>query len=94
MTLTKPDLAPGVITGKKLMEVLEYARENKFALPAVNVVGSNSINAALEAARQAKSILMIQFSNGGAHFNSGKFLLSVKQNFILFLFKQSSLFKS
>ena len=74
MSLPKPKLEPGVLTGKKLMEVLAYAKENNFAFPAVNVVSSNSINAALEASRQAKSIIMIQFSNGGAHFQAGKFL--------------------
>lgn len=74
MSTVKPKLEPGVITGKKLMDVLAYAKENEFAFPAVNVVGSNSINAALEAARQAKSVIMIQFSNGGALFNAGKFL--------------------
>lgn len=74
MTLAKPKLEPGVITGEKLYEVLTYAKANNFALPAVNVVGSNSMNSALEAAREAKSVLMIQLSNGGAHFNAGKFL--------------------
>jgi len=61
MSLSKPKLEPGVITGKKLLEVLEYAKENKFAFPAVNVIGSNTINAALEAAKEAKSVIMIQF---------------------------------
>jgi len=74
MSLSKPKLEPGVITGKKLLEVLEYAKENKFAFPAVNVIGSNTINAALEAAKEAKSVIMIQFSNGGALFNAGKML--------------------
>ncbi len=70
----KPVLEPGILTGDKLIEVLEYAKANKFAFPAVNVIGSSSINAALQAAKDAKSIIMIQFSNGGAHFNAGKFL--------------------
>ena len=74
MSLSKPQLKPGVITGEKLLEVLEYAKENKFAFPAVNVIGSNTINAALEAAKEAKSVIMIQFSNGGALFNAGKSL--------------------
>ncbi len=71
MSLQKPKLEPGVITGEKLLEVLEYAKENKFAFPAVNVIGSNTINASLEAAKEAKSVIMIQFSNGGAVFNAG-----------------------
>jgi fructose-bisphosphate aldolase, class II len=72
--MLKPNLKPGVLTGEKLMEVLQYAQENDFAFPAVNVIGSNTINAAIQAAKEAKSIIMIQFSNGGAHFNAGKFL--------------------
>jgi len=70
----RPVLEPGVITGSKLVEVLEYAKKEGFAFPAVNVIGSSSVNAALQAAKEAKSILMIQFSNGGAHFNAGKSL--------------------
>ncbi|HDR03885.1 MAG TPA: class II fructose-bisphosphate aldolase [Candidatus Marinimicrobia bacterium] len=72
--MSKPILEPGVLTGQKLFEVLQYAQENDFAFPAVNVIGSNTINAAIQAAKEAKSIIMIQFSNGGAHFNAGKFL--------------------
>lgn len=69
---TKPVIEPGVLSGAKLMEVLNYAQANNFAFPAVNVIGSSSINAAIQAAKAAKSIIMIQFSNGGAHFNAGK----------------------
>lgn len=76
----KPILEPGVITGSKLMEVLQYAKKNKFAFPAVNVIGSSSINASLQAAKEAKSILMIQFSNGGAHFNAGKYMDNTNQH--------------
>lgn len=63
---------PGVVTGSDLQYILKVAKENKFALPAVNVVGSSSINAVLEAAKVANSPVMIQFSNGGAVFNAGK----------------------
>ncbi|MBT0878724.1 class II fructose-bisphosphate aldolase [Campylobacter sp. RM9333] len=63
---------PGVIYGKDLERVYAYAKENKFAIPAVNVVGTNSINAALKAAREANSPIIIQFSNGGASFFAGK----------------------
>ncbi len=63
---------PGVITGKDLQEVFRIARENQFALPAVNVVGSNSVNGVMEAARQVKAPVIIQLSNGGAAFYAGK----------------------
>lgn len=62
----------GVITGKDLQAVFQIAKQNSFAIPAVNVVGSSSINAALEAAAKAKSPIIIQFSNGGGAFNAGK----------------------
>jgi len=68
----KSSLKPGVVTGPQLQTLLNFAQENNFALPAVNVVGSNSINAVLETAREVNSPVMIQFSNGGAHFNAGK----------------------
>jgi fructose-bisphosphate aldolase class II len=70
----KLSLKPGVISGKALLDVFEYAKANKFALPAVNVIGSSSANAALQSAKEAKSAVMIQFSNGGAVFNAGKYL--------------------
>ncbi|MBC8488564.1 MAG: class II fructose-bisphosphate aldolase [Bacteroidetes bacterium] len=63
---------PGFIAGDDLQKVLSIAKENQFALPAVNVVGSDSINAALEAAKQVNSPVIIQFSNGGASFYAGK----------------------
>jgi len=66
------NVKPGVVTGSDLQFIFEVAKENKFALPAVNVVGSSSINAIMEAAAQVNSPVMIQFSNGGAVFNAGK----------------------
>jgi fructose-bisphosphate aldolase class II len=65
---------PGVVTGDDVQEVFRIARANSFALPAVNVVGTDSINAVLEAAKEVNSPVIIQFSNGGAHFCAGKFL--------------------
>jgi fructose-bisphosphate aldolase class II len=62
----------GVVTGSDVQFIFEVAKENKFALPAVNVVGSSSVNAIMEAAKNANSPVMIQFSNGGAVFNAGK----------------------
>jgi fructose-bisphosphate aldolase class II len=63
---------PGVVTGTDLQYIFRVAQENKFALPAVNVIGSSSINAAMEAAKAANAPIIIQFSNGGAAFNAGK----------------------
>ncbi|HPE57687.1 MAG TPA: class II fructose-bisphosphate aldolase [Bacteroidales bacterium] len=63
---------PGVITGNDVKKVFEIAKRNHFALPAVNVVGTNSVNAVLEAAKKVNSPVIIQFSNGGAAFYAGK----------------------
>jgi len=62
----------GVATGNTVQEIFKLAKAKKFALPAVNVVGSNTINAVLETAKELNSPVIIQFSNGGAHFNAGK----------------------
>jgi len=63
---------PGVLYGEDVAKVFQIAKENKFALPAVNVVGSDSINGVLEAAAAVNSPVIIQFSNGGAAFTAGK----------------------
>ena len=70
----------GVITGNKVQEVFKLAKEKAFALPAVNVIGSNSINAVLETAAEMNSPVIIQFSNGGSQFNAGKGLANQNQN--------------
>ncbi len=62
----------GVATGKEVQAIFNYAKEKGFALPAVNVVGNNTVNAVLEAAAEAKGPVIIQFSSGGAQFNAGK----------------------
>jgi fructose-bisphosphate aldolase class II len=62
----------GVVTGSDLQFIFKVAQENNFAIPAVNVVGSSSVNAVIEAAVVANAPVMIQFSNGGAAFNAGK----------------------
>jgi fructose-bisphosphate aldolase class II len=67
-------VAPGVATGAAVQEIFRIARAGKFALPAVNVVGTNSVNAVLEAAKTVNSPVIIQFSNGGGVFYSGKAL--------------------
>jgi fructose-bisphosphate aldolase class II len=63
---------PGVITGSEVQELFKYAKEKGFAMPAVNVVGTNSVNAVLETAAEINSPMMIQFSNGGGVFYAGK----------------------
>jgi len=63
---------PGVLYGDTLIEFFEYAQEKGFALPAANVISSNSINAVLETAREVQSAVIIQFSNSGAAFMAGK----------------------
>ena len=70
---------PGVIFGDDLQEVFRIAKENQFALPAVNVVGTDSVNAAMEAAKKVNSPIIIQFSNGGASFYAGKGLSNENQ---------------
>jgi fructose-bisphosphate aldolase class II len=67
-------IGPGVVTGDALQYVFEIAKKNHFALPAVNVVGSNSVNGVMEAAKAVNSPVIIQFSNGGGLFYGGKSL--------------------
>ncbi|MEE6186835.1 Fructose-bisphosphate aldolase [Mycovorax composti] len=62
----------GVLYGEELEALYNDAKENNFALPAVNVVGTDSVNAVLETAAKVNSPVMIQFSNGGAQFYAGK----------------------
>ena len=69
----------GVLYGDEVTELLDYANEHNFAMPAVNVIGTNTINAALECARDVNSPIIIQFSNGGAYFNAGKGLSNEDQ---------------
>ena len=63
---------PGVLTGQEVTDLLNYANENNFAFPAVNVTSSSTVNAVIEAARDINSPVIIQFSNGGAAFMAGK----------------------
>lgn len=67
-----PAVKPGVVTGKDLFAILQYAKESKFAIPAVNCVTSSSVNSVLEAAAKAKAPVMVQVSNGGGVFFAGK----------------------
>ena len=70
---------PGVLFGKDLKKVLQIAKDNQFALPAVNVVNTNSVNAVIESAKEVNSPIMIQFSNGGGIFYAGKGLSNENQ---------------
>jgi len=72
-------MEPGVIFGQDVKKVFEIAKKNKFAIPAVNVVGTNSINGVMEAAQKANSPVIIQLSNGGASFYAGKSLSNENQ---------------
>lgn len=77
--MSSRQFSAGVISGQELQDLLNHANENNFALPAVNVVGTNSMNAVMETAREVNSPVMIQFSNGGATFNAGKGLSNEEQ---------------
>jgi fructose-bisphosphate aldolase class II len=71
--------ASGVVTGDGVSEIFRHANENNYALPAVNVVGTNSVNAVLETAKSVNSPVIVQFSNGGAIFYAGKSLSNANQ---------------
>lgn len=59
---------PGIKFGEELKDLLEYAKESEFALPAVNVINTSTANAVLETAKKVNSPVIVQFSNGGAQF--------------------------
>jgi fructose-bisphosphate aldolase class II len=73
------NIKPGVATGDQVQEIFNYAKEKGFALPAVNVIGSNTINGVLETAAKLNSPVIVQFSNSGAQFNAGKGLSNENQ---------------
>ncbi|MEN7546455.1 class II fructose-bisphosphate aldolase [Rapidithrix thailandica] len=75
----KVSFESGVITGEKVQELFAYAKKNLFALPAVNVIGTNSINGVIETARDLHAPVIVQFSNGGAQFFAGKGLSNENQ---------------
>ncbi|MCJ8166242.1 class II fructose-bisphosphate aldolase [Pontibacter sp. E15-1] len=79
MSETKTRFRAGVLYGEEVTELFKYANENNFALPAVNVIGTNSINAVLETAKEANSPVIIQFSHSGAQFYAGKGLANELQ---------------
>lgn len=71
------NIKPGVATGDEVQAIFAYAKEKGFALPAVNVIGSSTINGVLETAAKLNAPVIIQFSNGGAAYNAGKGLSNV-----------------
>ena len=73
------NIKPGVATGDQVQEIFRYAKEKGFALPAVNVTGSSTVNGVLETAAKLNAPVIIQFSNGGASFNAGKGLSNENQ---------------
>lgn len=72
MSELKNTIPAGVVTGDKVQEIFAKAKANQFALPAANVVGTNSVNAVLETARDVNAPVILQFSNGGSIFFAGK----------------------
>ncbi len=64
----------GVATGDQVQEIFQYAKDNKFALPAVNVTSSSTVNAVIECAADLNAPVIIQFSRGGGQFFAGKSL--------------------
>mmetsp|Transcript_54641 Transcript_54641/g.95530 ORF Transcript_54641/g.95530 Transcript_54641/m.95530 type:complete len:451 (-) Transcript_54641:299-1651(-) len=71
-TKMPPTVKPGVVTGQALVDLLNHAKENEFAIPGVNIVGTGSINACMEAAKKAGGPIMVTFSRGGGQFIAGK----------------------
>jgi len=72
VTPLPPSVKPGVVTGQALVDLLQHAKDNKYAIPAVNVVTSCSINSCLEAAKKYGGPMIVQFSRGGGQFYAGK----------------------
>jgi len=72
MSSLKEQISAGVVTGDDLTTLFDIAKSQGYALPAVNVVSTSSINAVLEAGKKANSPIIVQFSNGGASYYAGK----------------------
>ena len=70
--MTSRDLPTGVLTGDAVQQAFSLAKEESFALPAANCVGTNSMNAVMETAANVDAPVIVQFSNGGGAFNAGK----------------------
>lgn len=70
--MSKLQIAPGVVSGTEMQRLFQHAKENKYALPAANVVSTSTVNALLESAVAVNGPVILQFSNGGAQFYAGK----------------------
>ncbi|MFN8353573.1 MAG: class II fructose-bisphosphate aldolase [Spirosomataceae bacterium] len=77
--MSTTNIKPGVLHGDAVQELFEIAKKHQFALPAVNVISTGTVNAVMEAAKQVNSPVIVQFSNGGAQFYAGKALPNDKQ---------------
>ena len=65
-------IKPGVATGDDVQKIFQWAKAKGFALPAVNVTSSSTVNAVMETAAKLNAPVIVQFSNGGAHYFAGK----------------------
>jgi fructose-bisphosphate aldolase class II len=74
MSSLKNEIAAGVVTGSDVQKIFSVAKANKFALPAANCIGTESVNAVMEAAVKANAPVILQFSSGGGQFFAGKSL--------------------
>ncbi len=75
----KTDIKIGVASGDEIQAIFKLAKEKNFALPAANVIGSNTVNSVLETAKKLNAPVIVQFSNGGASFYAGKGLSNENQ---------------
>lgn len=73
------NIKPGVATGDEVQAIFQHAKKHGYALPAVNVTGSSTVNSVMETAAKLNSPIIIQFSNGGASFNAGKGLSNTNE---------------
>jgi fructose-bisphosphate aldolase class II len=79
MTMNATQMRPGVATGDELQALFQLAKAKQFAMPAVNVINTSTVNAVMETAKEVNSPAIIQFSNGGAQFFAGKALSNENQ---------------
>ena len=77
--MTAQQVKPGVVSGDDLQALFAFAKAKGFALPAINVINTSTVNAVMEAAAEIKSPAILQFSNGGAQFYAGKGLKNENQ---------------
>lgn len=77
--MTAQQVKPGVVSGDDLQALFAFAKSKSFALPAINVINTSTVNAVMEAAAEIKSPAILQFSNGGAQFYAGKGLKNENQ---------------